>query len=113
MKMRRAIARAFARGMAAESNGLALPVAAIGIAAIASLEIDKREQARFDADATEFDRLDACQHRHGLHRLGIAKPARSRRRWRARLLRHPMWLFGLVWTGKPMRLPRPIAALRL
>jgi hypothetical protein len=44
MKMRCAIARAFAPGIAAEGNGLAVLVAAMGITAIACFKIDQRQQ---------------------------------------------------------------------
>ena len=49
--MRRAVARTFAPRMAAESDGFALLVAALGGAAIAGLEIDQRQMARIDFDA--------------------------------------------------------------
>src|SRR4029077_9608668 len=55
MKMRPAIARGGEPRMAAKSNGLALLVAAIGVAAIVRLELNQRKQTRRDADATKLD----------------------------------------------------------
>src|SRR5215470_14371223 len=52
--------------MAAKSDRFAVPVPAIGIAAIAILELDQRQQARLDADTAQPDRLDAFAHRSRL-----------------------------------------------
>jgi hypothetical protein len=50
VEMRRAVDRAAKAGMAAEGDGLPVPVAAIGIAALAWREIEERDEPRADAD---------------------------------------------------------------
>jgi hypothetical protein len=92
--------------MAAERNGFAVLVAAIGIAAVAAFEIDERDQARFDPHATELDGFGARQRRLRLHRLGLHGPggaalARFARPRRACSARHPTRLPGLFRTSEP------------
>src|SRR5882757_1350492 len=48
--------------MAAEQDGFALLVAAIGVAALAIFEIDQRHQPRAETDTAELDRLSALAH---------------------------------------------------
>ena len=57
MKMRRAIAGVLAARPAAEGDGFALFVAAIGIAAIPGLKFRQRQMARIGFDAAEPDGL--------------------------------------------------------
>ena len=52
MEMRRAVARTRAARMTAEGDDFALFVAAIGIAAIAVLQLNQRKTARLYPDAT-------------------------------------------------------------
>jgi hypothetical protein len=104
--------------MAAERDGLAVLVTAIGVAAVAALEIDERDQARFDPHATELDGFGARQRRLGLHRRGLHCPAARRLRdlrGRGALVRRGTRRGSLGFCGppSPMRLPRPIAALRV
>src|SRR5437763_1734485 len=54
-RMRRAVARAGLARMTAKRDLLSLLVAAIGIAAVASFELNQCDQARPDADAAQFD----------------------------------------------------------
>src|SRR5437879_4265854 len=61
--MRRAIARAGLARMTAEGDRLSLLVTAIGITAVASIELDQRDQTRPDTDAAQFDRLGRLQRR--------------------------------------------------
>jgi hypothetical protein len=58
MKMGRAIARTRAPRVAAEGDGLALFIAAVGVTAIAPLQLDQGEMPRLDPDAAQLDRLD-------------------------------------------------------
>src|SRR6266702_253728 len=62
-RMRRAIAGAGMARMTAEGDLLSVLVAAIGIAAVASFELDKRDQARPDTDAAQIDRFGRLQRR--------------------------------------------------
>src|SRR5258708_4500560 len=83
--------------MAAEQDGFALLVAAIGVAALAIFEIDQRHQPRAETDTAELDRLSALA--HGSWLLSA---------W----LRHRP-VVRPIWGASPMRLPRPMVALRL
>src|SRR4051812_21038952 len=67
MEMRRAVARAHAAAVAAESNGFALGVAAIGVAAITGFEFDQREMARQDFGAAEGRCFRALENWHRPH----------------------------------------------
>jgi hypothetical protein len=44
--------------VAAEGDGLALFIAAVGVTAIAPLQLDQGEMPRLDPDAAQLDRLD-------------------------------------------------------
>src|SRR5437588_288188 len=61
MKMRGAVACAGLPRMTAERDGVVVPVAAIGIAAVAGLELLEREQPGTDADAAKPDWRRRCR----------------------------------------------------
>ena len=81
MKMWRAIARTRAARMTAESDGLALLIAAVGIAAVAAFQLDQGEMPQFDRHTAQLDRLDLLEHRcrrpGKRSRLEIAGPRHS------------------------------------
>src|SRR6476659_6057561 len=54
LKMRAAITRTRAARMTAEGDGFALFIAAIGIAAIATLQLGQGKMPRFDVHATQL-----------------------------------------------------------
>src|ERR1700736_2390144 len=82
--MRRAGADTFPPRMTAEGDSFALLVAAIGIAAIAGLEIDQRKMPRHDFDAAQLRHFRRIEHRYPRHELGNMALA-----WRVK-----PWLFG-------------------
>src|SRR5262245_59528351 len=61
--MRGAIARAFAARMATEGDGFPIRVAAVGETAIAAFQLDQREVAGIDLDATKLHLLDRFEYR--------------------------------------------------
>src|SRR5689334_1586681 len=63
VEMRRAIARTRPAGMTAESDRLALLIAAIRIAAIAALQLDQGEMPRLDRCAAQVNRPDLLERR--------------------------------------------------
>ena len=65
LEMRAAITRTRAARMTAEGDSLTLFIAAIGIAAIAVLQLDEGKMPRFDANASQLD----YQHPAGFRRL--------------------------------------------
>src|SRR3977135_2201771 len=89
-----------------------------GAAALAIFEIDQRHQPRAETDTAVLDRLSALAHGSWLLQLGRAAFAHFfralfRRLWllSARLRHRPV--VRPIWGAKPMRLPRPMVALRL
>src|SRR6266446_9105464 len=63
MKMGLAISRPRAARMTAEGDGLALFIAAIGVAAIAPLQLYQGEMPWLDRYAAQLDRFDLLEHR--------------------------------------------------
>src|SRR5262245_9825212 len=100
--MRRAIARARLTRMTAEADRLAVLVAAIGIAAIAALEREQRDQARLDADASQFDRIGRLQCRWRWQVQAGYRNMRRRARTRlARQGRHDRWTRHPLGRAEP------------
>src|SRR5215213_606977 len=63
MKMRRAVARTRAAWIAAEGDGFSLLIAAVGVTAIALLQLDQGKMPRLDPDAAQLDRFHLFEHR--------------------------------------------------
>jgi hypothetical protein len=73
--MRPAIARAREPRVPAKQDRLAVPVAAIGIVAIAIVEFRERQQTRTDADAAKLDRFNGLNFRRFFARFFPARRA--------------------------------------
>src|SRR6476660_2943218 len=103
MKMRSTIARALASRVCAKSNGFALLLPAIGVTAIARLEICERKMARIDLDTAELDGLRAPESRHRRDELGRMVFARSARLglWGFRRGAMLGQILGAVGAGNP------------
>src|SRR5712671_2847499 len=102
MEMRRAVARTWTARMTAEGDGFALLVTAIGIAAVAALQIDHGKMARLDLDAAElgnFDPFDCRQWpmksgRSRFRRANLAETVQTWRHPKRRYLWRPIRLLG-------------------
>src|SRR5260370_39571250 len=82
MKRRSAVACPLAPGVTKKADGFALPVTAVGIAAVAAFELDQGKPARIDFDAAQLERLRALENRHRPRELGciaLAQSAQQRR----------------------------------
>src|SRR5258707_5371331 len=80
--------------MTAKGDGLALLVAAVGIAAIAAFELSEGKMARIDFHAAQFDRLSVLENRLGPNELGCVAPAQANQ-----------WRFFAPWARDAPPLP--------